>query len=67
MALPIIAKFFQKVYADTELQKRAATLGVSPDLKFEVPPEYEDPCKRDGDEPITPTIQTEEGIDDLFM
>lgn len=70
MSLPIVAKFFQKVYADKELQKRADILGISPDLKFEIPAEYRDPCKSNDGRVSTPyeevVVQDEQGIDPLF-
>lgn len=65
MSLPIVALFFQKVYADKELQRRATELGVSPDLKFEIPEEFLNPCRSKDDKFIS-FEQVEEGIDPLF-
>lgn len=66
MSLPIVAKFFQKVFNDKVLQERAEELGISPELEFVIPEEYANPCRsKDGGlfsfEPVV-----EEGIDPLF-
>lgn len=67
MSLPIVATFFKRVYADKELQKRASILGISPDLKFEIPEEYKDPCRtKDGRVSSATYEQVPEGIDPLF-
>ena len=68
-ALPVVALFYKKVFGDPELQKRAEILGVSPDLKFEYPPEYQDPCARDDNgiqEPVATAPAAAQEIDDLF-
>ncbi len=64
-ALPIVAKFFQKVYNDKELEKRANSLGIGKDLKFGIPPEYQDPCKQSAGE-HNDHLPVQQGIDDLF-
>lgn len=67
MSLPIVATFFKNIYADKELQKRASVLGISPDLKFEIPEEYKDPCRtKDGRVSSATYEQVPEGIDPLF-
>lgn len=66
-SLPIVAIFFQKVYADEELQKRADALGVSPTLRFEIPEAFQDPCKsNNGRMSIEYVEHEEQGIDPLF-
>lgn len=65
-ALPIVAKFFQKVYADTELQKRASSLGIDKDIKFDIPPEYQNPCATKGTDLRDNQAPMQQGIDDLF-
>lgn len=73
IALPVVAKFFQKVFADKELREDPS-LGASPDLKFDFPEGF-DPCRRDDNNDIAydrddvtdPTQQeTPTEIDDLF-
>lgn len=57
MALPIVAKFFQKIYGDT-------SLGIDPSEKFQIPKEFAYPCSSQ-DELDTSTPQAT-GIDSLF-
>lgn len=66
MSLPIVAKFFQKIYGDKVLQERAEELGISPELKFVIPEEFANPCKTkdNGLIPFEPIV--DEGIDPLF-
>lgn len=65
-ALPIVAKFFQKIYADQELQKRASSLGIGKDLKFNIPPEYQNPCEQSSNVTQSNPVPMQQGIDDLF-
>lgn len=69
-ALPITALFFKKIYGNKKLSERANSLGIDPALKFEIPSEFSDPCKRSKYEEMLnggkmePT--EEQKIDDLF-
>lgn len=74
-ALPVVAKFFQKVYGDKELTEDPV-LGLSPELKFDFPTDF-DPCRRDDkadiaydrDDVTAPETEQKSaptGIDDLF-
>lgn len=67
MSLPIVAMFFKKVFADSELQKRKEELGIDPEAKFVIPEEYADPCKaKDGRSIATFEPLDQQGIDPLF-
>ncbi len=66
MSLPVVAKFFQKVFGDKMLQERAEELGVSPEFKFMIPDEFADPCKSKDSGLMSFETITEEGIDPLF-
>lgn len=65
-ALPIVAMFYKSIFSDTELQKRAHELGIDPELKFEIPAEYADPCKSKEGRVATQFEPIEQGIDPLF-
>ena len=73
LALPVVARFFQKIYGDKELQKDTS-LGIDPGLKFTFPEGFE-PCRRDDAagvaydrEDVTEPHQQQapKEIDDLF-
>ena len=73
LALPVVARFFQKIYGDKELQ-RDTSLGIDPGLKFTFPEGFE-PCRRDDSagvaydrEDVTEphSQQAPKEIDDLF-
>lgn len=58
MALPVVALFYQKVYADR-------SLGYDPGEKFIIPAAYTNPCKSSIEDNSATTIN-QEGIDSLF-
>lgn len=66
MSLPIVALFYKGILKDPTLQKRKDELGISPDLTFEIPEEYADPCKSQDGRIVAPFEPIQEGIDPLF-
>lgn len=66
MSLPIVAKFFKGIQSNATLQKRGKELGISPDLTFDIPSEYADPCKSKDGRVVAPFEPIQEGIDPLF-
>lgn len=59
MALPIYGLYMQKVYADK-------TLGYSQEEDFEIPEQYQNPCKMTSEEERKQTPTDVEGIDKMF-
>ncbi|MCL2649987.1 MAG: transglycosylase domain-containing protein [Candidatus Azobacteroides sp.] len=60
MALPVIALYLQKIYADP-------SLGYSQSEQFEVPPQYKDPCSGSSGYTDPSYMQFKsEGIDEIF-
>lgn len=61
MALPIVAKFFQKIYSDS-------TLGIDPNEKFQIPEEFASPCKTTDiyDDNMDLSAPNTTGLDPLF-
>lgn len=59
MALPIYGLFMQKVYADK-------TLGYTEEEKFEIPPEFSDPCQEHTEEQRREIVPDTGGIDKMF-
>lgn len=68
-ALPVVALFYKKVFADKELQRRSDILGVDPGSKFIYPPMYSDPCSHDDTGIKSPEANApvKQEIDDLFQ
>ncbi len=59
MALPIYGLYMQKVFADK-------TLGYSQDEDFEIPEQYQNPCKKTSEEERKQTPTDVGGIDKMF-
>ena len=59
MALPIYGLYMQKVYADK-------TLGYSQEEDFDIPEQYQDPCKMTTEEERKQTPTDVGGIDKMF-
>lgn len=59
MALPVVALFFKKLYADP-------SLGYSTSEKFQIPEAYRNPCEEEPTTRKAPEVVPSQGIDDLF-
>lgn len=59
MALPVVASFFKKLFADPSMMYNASE-------KFQVPEAYKNPCAEESLERKPTDTPTSEGIDDLF-
>lgn len=59
MALPIYGLYMQKVYADK-------TLGYSQEEDFDIPEQYQNPCKMTTEEERKQTPADVGGIDKMF-
>ena len=59
MALPIYGLYMQKVYADK-------TLGYSQEEDFDIPEQYQNPCKMASEEERKQTPSDVGGIDKMF-
>lgn len=59
MALPVVALFFKKLYADS-------SLGYSTSEKFQIPEAYRNPCEEEPTTRKAPEVVPSQGIDDLF-